>query len=410
MTRRTGRMISLSLIAVVLTAAMIFSFTIAEDVTSAEAKKIVNTTTDQTQVVSPFTGVISSVQESVVGLNNYQQFTYSSSRNFGARGERKSVEQLTGTGSGVVIYDKYVLTNYHVVEDASRLTVSMLGSEDELSCELVGQDEALDIAIVYVPDLMLSAVPLGDSDQLQVGEWAICIGNPLAKELRGTATVGIVSALNREISSTTTTDKYGLKTNVTNNMIQIDAAINSGNSGGGMFNVLGQLMGIPSLKYSGSSSSNATIEGIGMCIPINSAKPLIEEVLTKGLTEGHKTAESGESSGDATASTGDQPRLGVTVTTINAYNSEDVYAGRLPVGAQIGEVESGSPAETAGLKTDDVIVEVDDNVITSTRELSAQLTGKKAGDTLNVKVYRIEDAETMTGKYIDVTVTLTDFH
>ncbi len=410
MTRRTGRMISLSLIAVVLTAAMIFSFTIAEDVTSAEAKKIVNTTTDQTQVVSPFTGVISSVQESVVGLNNYQQFTYSSSRNFGARGERKSVEQLTGTGSGVVIYDKYVLTNYHVVEDASRLTVSMLGSEDELSCELVGQDEALDIAIVYVPDLMLSAVPLGDSDQLQVGEWAICIGNPLAKELRGTATVGIVSALNREISSTTTTDKYGLKTNVTNNMIQIDAAINSGNSGGGMFNVLGQMMGIPSLKYSGSSSSNATIEGIGMCIPINSAKPLIEEVLTKGLTEGHKTAESGESSGDATASTGDQPRLGVTVTTINAYNSEDVYAGRLPVGAQIGEVESGSPAETAGLKTDDVIVEVDDNVITSTRELSAQLTGKKAGDTLNVKVYRIEDAETMTGKYIDVTVTLTDFH
>ena len=410
MTRRTGRMISLSLIAIVLAAAMIFSFTIAEDVTSAEAKKVVNTTTDQTQVTSPFTSVISAVQESVVGLNNYQQFTYSSSRNFGARGERKSVEQLAGTGSGVVIYDKYVLTNYHVVEDASRLTISTLGSEDELACTLVGEDEALDIAIVYVPDLTLPAVPLGDSDQLQVGEWAICIGNPLAQELRGTATVGIVSALNREISSTTTTDKYGLKTNVTNNMIQIDVAINSGNSGGGMFNVLGQLMGIPSLKYSGSSSSNATIEGIGMCIPINSAKTLIEEVLTKGLTEGYQTTDSSEGSTEKAASTGDQPRLGVTVTTINAYNSEAVYAGRLPVGAQIGEVESGSPAETAGLKADDVIVEVDGNVITSTRELSAQLTGKKAGDTLSVKVYRIEDAEAMTGAYVDVIVTLTDFH
>lgn len=410
MTRRTGQMFSLSLIAIVLTAAMVFSFTVAEDVTSVEAKQVVNTTTDQTQVTSPFTGVISTVQESVVGLNNYQQFSYSSSRSFGARGERKSVEQLAGTGSGVVIYDKYVLTNYHVVEGASRLTVSTLGSEDELSCELVGQDESIDIAIVYVPDLTLPAVPLGDSDQLQVGEWAICIGNPLATELRGTATVGIVSALNREISSTTTTDEYGLKTNVTNNMIQIDAAINSGNSGGGMFNVLGQLMGIPSLKYSGSSSSNATIEGIGMCIPINSAKLLIEEVLTKELTEGHTAADSGETSASNAASANDQPRLGVTVTTINAYNSEDVYAGQLPVGAQISEVESGSPAETAGLKADDVIVEVDGSVITSTRELSAQLTGKKAGDTLSVKVYRIQDVDAMTGEYIDMTVTLTDFH
>ena len=410
MTRKTGRVISLSLIAIVLVAAMIFSFTVAENVTPAEAKKVVNTTTDSSQITTPFTSVISAVQESVVGLNNYQQFNYSTSRSFGARGARKSVEQLAGTGSGVVIYDRYVLTNYHVVESASRLTVSTLGSEDELACELVGQDEALDIAIVYVPDLTLPAVPLGDSDQLQVGEWAICIGNPLAQELRGTATVGIVSALNREISSTTTTDKYGLKTSVTNNMIQIDAAINSGNSGGGMFNVLGQLMGIPSLKYSGSSASNATIEGIGMCIPINSAKPLIEQVLTEGLTEGHKATESSDNNGTSTASTGDQPRLGVTVTTISAYNSEAVYAGQLPVGALIGEVESGSPAEAAGLKADDVIVEVNGTVITSTRELSAQLTGKKAGDTLNVKVYRIEDTESMTGEYVDVTVTLTDFH
>ena len=111
MTRKTGRVISLSLIAIVLVAAMIFSFTVAENVTPAEAKKVVNTTTDSSQITTPFTSVISAMQESVVGLNNYQQFNYSTSRSFGARGERKSVEQLAGTGSGVVIYDRYVLTN-----------------------------------------------------------------------------------------------------------------------------------------------------------------------------------------------------------------------------------------------------------------------------------------------------------
>ena len=103
MTRKTGRVISLSLIAIVLVAAMIFSFTVAENVTPAEAKKVVNTTTDSSQITTPFTSVISAVQESVVGLNNYQQFNYSTSRSFGARGARKSVEQLAGTGSGVVM-------------------------------------------------------------------------------------------------------------------------------------------------------------------------------------------------------------------------------------------------------------------------------------------------------------------
>lgn len=305
MTRKTGRVISLSLIAIVLVAAMIFSFTVAENVTPAEAKKVVNTTTDSSQITTPFTSVISAVQESVVGLNNYQQFNYSTSRSFGARGARKSVEQLAGTGSGVVIYDRYVLTNYHVVESASRLTVSTLGSEDELACELVGQDEALDIAIVYVPDLTLPAVPLGDSDQLQVGEWAICIGNPLAQELRGTATVGIVSALNREISSTTTTDKYGLKTSVTNNMIQIDAAINSGNSGGPLFNLYGEVIGITNAKYSsGSSSSEASIDNIGFAIPIDEVDSIIKKIIKSGTKNSSDSSNSSGSSGRSDSSSG----------------------------------------------------------------------------------------------------------
>lgn len=417
MTRKTGRMISLSLIAIVLVAAMIFSFTVAENVTPAEAKKVVNTTTDSSQITTPFTSVISAVQESVVGLNNYQQFNYSTSRSFGARGERKSVEQLAGTGSGVVIYDKYVLTNYHVVEDASRLTISTLGSEDELACELVGQDEALDIAIVYVPDLTLPAVPLGDSDQLQVGEWAICIGNPLAKELRGTATVGIVSALNREISSTTTTDKYGLKTNVTNNMIQIDAAINSGNSGGGMFNVLGQLMGIPSMKFSNNSyysSNTATIEGIGLVIPINTAKPLIEEAVTKVLS-GDVTAPAADDNSTKVVSTGDKPLLGVTISPLSTSNDYRVYTGQLPAGMQVIEVVDGAPAAAAGIQVNDIIVEVDGVLADTATHVQQTLASHNFGDTISVKVYRAEgmdntDGEVGEGQYLDFDVNLFEFN
>ena len=417
MTRKTGRVISLSLIAIVLAAAMIFSFTVAENVTPAEAKKVVNTTTDSSQITTPFTSVISAVQESVVGLNNYQQFNYSTSRSFGARGERKSVEQLAGTGSGVVIYDRYVLTNYHVVESASRLTVSTLGSEDELACELVGQDEALDIAIVYVPDLTLPAVPLGDSDQLQVGEWAICIGNPLAQELRGTATVGIVSALNREINSTTTTDKYGLKTSVTNNMIQIDAAINSGNSGGGMFNVLGQLMGIPSMKISNNSyysSSSATIEGIGLVIPINAAKPLIEEAITKVLT-GDVTAPAAEDNSTRVVSTGDKPLLGVTISPLNTSNDYRVYTGQLPTGMQVIEVVDGAPAAAAGIQVNDIIVEVDGVLADTATHVQQTLASHNFGDTISVKVYRAEgmdnaDGEVGEGEYLDFDVNLFEFN
>ena len=417
MTRKTGRVISLSLIAIVLAAAMIFSFTVAENVTPAEAKKVVNTTTDSSQITTPFTSVISAVQESVVGLNNYQQFNYSTSRSFGARGARKSVEQLAGTGSGVVIYDRYVLTNYHVVESASRLTVSTLGSEDELACELVGQDEALDIAIVYVPDLTLPAVPLGDSDQLQVGEWSICIGNPLSDKLRGTVTVGIISALDRQINSTTTTDKYGLKRQVTNSMIQTDAAINSGNSGGGMFNVLGQLMGIPSMKISNNSyysSSNATIEGIGLVIPINAAKPLIEEAITKVLT-GDVTAPAADDNSTRVVSTGDKPLLGVTISPLNTSNDYRVYTGQLPTGMQVIEVVDGAPAAAAGIQVNDIIVEVDGVLADTATHVQQTLASHNFGDTISVKVYRAEgmdnaDGEVGEGEYLDFDVNLFEFN
>ena len=249
---------------VVLTVCACTAFAVSREEAAKKASEITDTTTDRSLVSSPFTDVIGKVQSSVVGVNNYQNYTYSSYNTpgfsgfggfggfggYGGYGNRstETVERLAATGSGVVVYDGLVVTNYHVVEDATRLTISVLDDENEYEGTLVNYDETKDIAVIYVPALKVDPVPLGDSDQLQVGEWAIVIGNPIMEELKGSVTVGIISALGREISSTSTTDKYGLKTKVVNSMIQTDAAINNGNSGGGLFNVLGQLMGIPSLK------------------------------------------------------------------------------------------------------------------------------------------------------------------
>ncbi|MBQ3080770.1 MAG: trypsin-like peptidase domain-containing protein [Clostridia bacterium] len=414
MKNKNGRRLSLALIALVLAIAVALPLTSAENTGQIDAKSIVNTTTDASLIETPFTSVIGEVQKSVVGVNNYQNYTYSAGHSFSPRRERKTTEQLAATGSGVAIYDEYVITNYHVVENASRLSVSVIGSDEEIEAKVAGYDEVIDIAILYVPSLDIPYVPLGDSNQLQVGEWAIAIGNPLAEELRGTVTVGIISALDREIESTTTTDKYGLKTNVTNRMIQTDAAINSGNSGGGLFNVLGQLMGIPTMKYSGNRYSGATVEGIGLAVPINSAKPLIEEVLTKGLTGDNESAVVKGDGQDS--SVNDTPRLGVTVTTVNRTNNEAVYAGLLPNGVMILEVEEGSPAEKAGIQVNDVIVEADGIIIANQTELSAMIGDKNMGDEMQIKLYRakgLAEANTLDdikgGEYIDVAAVFEPF-
>ena len=412
MTRKHGRILSLALIFMALLSAAVM-ITSAENEIRADAASVVNTETDPTLVQTPFTGVVKAVQNSVVGVNNYQKFTSSQRRSYSGSGRTEPTERLAGTGSGVVFYDGFVLTNYHVIENASRVTISALDSDKEFEAEVLAYDEGIDIAIVYAKELHVPPVPLGDSDRLQVGEWAICIGNPLSEELRGTVTVGIVSALDREIESTSTTDKYGLKTQNTNFMIQTDAAINSGNSGGGLFNTLGQLMGIPTLKYSGSSNGSASIEGIGMAIPVNSAKPLIEETLIKFLSGETKMEKAKEEAQQMPS--GERPRLGITFTAITKTNTYEVYAGALPTGAMITEVEAGSPAENAGLMADDIIVEADGVIVTGSTELLDSLNGKSIGDTLEIKIYRPEnlrEAETLSeirGEYIDITVTLTAF-
>lgn len=367
-------------------------------------------TENSTVVASPFTEAVEKVHGSVVGVSNYTNYTNMNSYgglygfgygfgfgNGGSRGGEDSNRQvLQGTGSGVVVAKGYVLTNYHVVENASMLEVT--SGDDTYSATVAGYDENLDLAVLKVEDLPLEPVVLGDSDALKVGDWAICIGNPL--NFTGTTTVGVVSALNREVTSNST-DAYGRKTNNVNLMIQTDAAINAGNSGGGMFNVAGELVGVPSMKYTGSYYSTSTVEGIGMAIPINVAKPLIEEVLSG------KTVANGASSADSTKDSSSvapesRPRMGVKVQTISASNSGAVAAGALPTGAYISEVEKDSPAEKAGLQEKDIVVEVDGTIITSSQEMVNALSSKKAGDTVEIKYFRMEGDESQWQSYDDI--------
>lgn len=365
-------------------------------------------TENSTVVASPFTEAVEKVHGSVVGVSNYTNYTNTNSYgglygfgfgfgNGGSRGGEDSNRQvLQGTGSGVVVAKGYVLTNYHVVENASMLEVT--SGDDTYSATVAGYDESLDLAVLKVEDLPLEPVVLGDSDALKVGDWAICIGNPLS--FTGTTTVGVISALNREVTSKST-DAYGRRTNNVNLMIQTDAAINAGNSGGGMFNVAGELVGVPSMKYTGSYYSTSTVEGIGMAIPINVAKPLIEEVLSG------KTVANGASSADSTKDSSSvapesRPRMGVKVQTISASNSGAVAAGALPTGAYISEVEKDSPAEKAGLQVKDIVVEVDGTIVSSSQEMVNAMASKKAGDTVEIKYFRMEGDESKWESYDDI--------
>ena len=366
-------------------------------------------TENSTVVASPFTEAVEKVHDSVVGVSNYTNYTNTNSYgglygfgygfgfgNGGSRGGEDSNRQvLQGTGSGVVVAKGYVLTNYHVVENASMLEVT--SGDDTYSATVAGYDESLDLAVLKVEDLPLEPVVLGDSDALKVGDWAICIGNPL--RFTGTTTVGVISALNREVTSKST-DAYGRRTNNVNLMIQTDAAINAGNSGGGMFNVAGELVGVPSMKYTGSYYSTSTVEGIGMAIPINAAKPLIEEVLSgKTVTNGTSADSTKDSSSVAPES---RPRMGVKVKTISASNSGAVAAGALPSGAYIDEVEKNSPAEKAGLKADDIVVEVDGTIVSSSQEMVNAMASKKAGDTVEIKYFRMEGDQSKWESYDDI--------
>ena len=271
------------------------------------------------------------------------------------------------SGSGFVISaDGYILTNYHVIDGVSDITVSF-SDGTSYDATLVGGEEENDIAVLKIDATGLRPVVLGNSDALQVGEPVYAIGNPLG-ELTFTFTGGFVSAKDRSITMSDGTIM---------NMIQTDAAINSGNSGGPLFDQYGQVVGIVSAKYSGSSSSEATIEGIGFAIPINDVADMVTSIIENGYVTG-------------------KPNVGILM---NDVSSEAVERYGVPAGAYIEAVLEGSCADKAGLQVGDIITAVGDSAVTSSTQLSSAVKNYRAGDQVTFTVYR-------EGQNVTITLTL----
>ncbi len=263
-------------------------------------------------------------------------------------------QQGTSTGSGFVITeDGYIVTNYHVVEGAVGVTVTMHNSQ-EYRAEVVGYDAANDVAVLKINAEQLSFLKAGSSDDLIVGDQVVAIGNPLG-ELTSTMTVGYVSAKDRVI----TTDGAQI------NMIQTDAAINSGNSGGPLLNMKGEVVGITTAKYSGTSSSGATIEGISFAVPMDDIWKKITDLRDYGYITG--------------------AALGVMVHDVDRQTA--VYYG-LPMGAYVSEVTAGGAAEKAGVLARDIIVGIGDQQVTSLNELTRVLEMFSGGETTTITVWR----------------------
>lgn len=258
----------------------------------------------------------------------------------------------SGAGSGVILtQDGYIVTNHHVIEDANSITVRTR-SGDEYNASLVGSDEQSDLAVLKIDATGLTPAVLGDSTTLEVGDLAIAIGNPLG-ELGGSVTSGIISALDREM----TIDGQ------TMTLLQTDAAVNPGNSGGGLFNANGDLIGIVNAKSSGEN-----VEGIGFAIPISTATDIIDELIANG---------------EVTS----RPTLGVSL-----YNVEDeMTASQLGVdstGVYIVQIVDGGAADNAGLRSGDRIVSVDGSKVSSASDVRAALNKHKIGESISITVER----------------------
>lgn len=262
----------------------------------------------------------------------------------------------SGAGSGVIISaDGYIVTNNHVIENSNKITVT-LRDGTQYTATLVGTDSKTDIAVIKIDAEGLQPAVLGDSSTLQVGQPAIVIGNPLG-QLGGTVTNGIISALDRQI----------VMDGHTMTLLQTNAAINPGNSGGALFNERGELVGIVNAK-SGGTSGGTTIEGLGFAIPINIAKPVMEDLITYGYVQGRIS-------------------LGITTLDINDAITAMLY-GVNSTGVYIAQVESGSNAEKAGLRSGDRIMSMNGTTIESGSQITAILDGCSIGDEVTILISR----------------------
>ncbi|MGF7430529.1 trypsin-like peptidase domain-containing protein [Thermoanaerobacterium thermosaccharolyticum] len=280
-----------------------------------------------------------------------------------------------GSGSGIIINSQgYIVTNNHVVDGASKITVN-LSDGRKFPAQLIGKDAKTDLAVLKINATNLIPAKLGDSSKLEVGELAVAIGNPLGESFAGTVTAGIISGLNRNLQS-----DYGPV-----NLIQTDAAINPGNSGGPLVNSNGEVIGITSVKLTSTGGSDTQdpfgmfqsqstpVEGMGFAIPINEAKPIIDELIKHGYVE--------------------RPIMGVSVQEVT---SQDAAQYNIPVGLYIAQVQQGSGADAAGLQAGDVITAVDGTKVDTFDSLQSIITKHKIGDTITVTFWR--NGRTLTAK------------
>lgn len=274
----------------------------------------------------------------------------------------ETVSAASGSGF-IVTEDGYILTNYHVVEDSQSITVTLY-DDSSYEAELIGYDESNDIAVLKIDAEDLRPVHFGNSDELYVGQDVVAIGNPLG-ELTFSLTRGIISALNREVT---------LSSSLRMKLIQTDCAINSGNSGGALFNLYGEVIGITNAKYS-SSGSRATVDNIGFAIPVNTVVGIVEQIMTDGEIS--------------------SPYIGVMVNNVG----EDLTAYGIPEGAHIVSVTEDSPADEAGLLEKDIVVAADGNPISGSDDLSDYIRSHAVGDTVTLTVYR-------QGKTVEIAVTI----
>ena len=277
-----------------------------------------------------------------------------------------------GNGSGVIISsDGYILTNNHVINGANKISVTLRNGTD-YEATLVGTDSKTDIAIIKIDAKDLTVATIGDSDSLVVGELAVAIGNPLG-QLGGTVTDGIISALEREI----TIDSRKM------NLIQTNAAINPGNSGGGLFNANGDLIGIVVAKSSGFD-----VEGLGFAIPVNDVKNVINDILEHGYAT-------------------NRPFLGVSMKDTSYSNGSNnslysLFFQQVNYGALVDSVVENSPADKAGIKKDDIIISVNNEVVQSSSDVSAKIGDYNVGDKITIGLIR-------DGKTLNVDVTLAEY-
>ncbi len=264
------------------------------------------------------------------------------------------------SGSGFIITeDGYILTNYHVVEDAKEIKVALYNN-DSYEAELIGYDESNDIAVLKIDADGLKPVTFGNSDELVIGEDVVAIGNPLG-ELTFSLTKGIVSALDRDVT---------LSGSVRLRLIQTDCSINAGNSGGALFNMYGEVVGITNAKYSGYGMG-ASVDNIGFAIPVNSVTNIVEQIMTKGEIS--------------------SPYIGVSINNV----SENLSAYGIPQGANVVEVVEDSPADEAGLKENDVITEANGVPIRESGDLVKFVKACQAGDEIEFEVFRQGKTETV---------------